>query len=593
MATVQPPPLALEMNPTGEFNYRPTRFARRLRGLAVIGVAVLVSLGAIYGAFVTFGGSSGEQGEMLTRKVERSDLLVTVTEDGALESASNVDIKCEVAGGSTILWIVPDGTQVTAGQDLVRLDSSVFEEQVNQQQILYEKAQALRIESEKLYSAAKIAVQEYTDGTYLQLLQTAEANITIALENQRSAENSLAHTERMARKGYVTSLQRDAQAFALKRSQLELETAQIAKNVLEKFTRAKMVEDLEAKRDAAEAKMRSDDAAFDLEASRLKRLKLQLEKCLIKAPADGMVVYANETSSFRGSTTLQIEEGTAVRERQSIIKLPDLSRMQAKVSVHESKVDQLRIGMRARVRVQGREFQGSVVSIANQPEPGSFMSSNVKKFPTIVSIDNRGDSNLRPGMTTVVEILIDDRPNVISVPVQSVVEQGDKYYAWVLAGGRPERRPLVLGVTNNIYIEVKDGLSEGDLVLLNPRAQVPEAREEVKRKDSIDVAKTFGERKPLGEGAGSARPSTGAGPGGSGRSAPSFAEMDKNSDGKITVDELPEQAKGMFDRMDADRDGGVSPTEHAAMRARMRQRQATEGGPGGGPPGGTLPAGGQ
>jgi hypothetical protein len=306
-----------------------------------------------------------------------------------------------------------------------------------------------------------------------------------------------------------------------------------------------------------------------------------------------MVVYANETSSFRGSTTLQIEEGTAVRERQSIIKLPDLSRMQAKVSVHESKVDQLRVGMRARVKVQGREFQGSVVTIANQPEPGSFMSSNVKKFPTIVSIDNRGDNNLRPGMTAVVEILVDDRPNVISVPVQAVVEQGSNFYSWVLVNGHPQRRPLVLGVSNNIFIEVKDGLSEGDAVLLSPRAQVPEAREEVKSKEQVDVAKSFGEKKPLGEAAGSSGRSSG-GSGGSGRSAPSFAEMDKNSDGKITVDEMPEQAKQFFDRMDADHDGSVTASELAASRARMRQRQSSGGGPpGGGPPGEGPPAGGQ
>jgi hypothetical protein len=44
------------------------------------------------------------------------NLLVTVTEDGDVESASNVDIRCEVAGGSTILWIIKDGTQVKKGK---------------------------------------------------------------------------------------------------------------------------------------------------------------------------------------------------------------------------------------------------------------------------------------------------------------------------------------------------------------------------------------------------------------------------------------------------------------------------------------------
>jgi hypothetical protein len=50
-----------------------------------------------------------------TLPVEKGNLLITVTEDGNVESANNVDVKCQVAGGSTILWIVKDGTQVKKG----------------------------------------------------------------------------------------------------------------------------------------------------------------------------------------------------------------------------------------------------------------------------------------------------------------------------------------------------------------------------------------------------------------------------------------------------------------------------------------------
>src|SRR5690606_37776029 len=129
-------------------------------------------------------------------------------------------VKCQVAGGSTILWIVEDGKEVREGEEIVRLDSSAIEDSINSQRITYEKAQAARIQAEKEFSAAKIAVQEYLEGSYVQELQTIETNITIAMENLRSAQNMAQHTQRMARKGYVTALQRESQEFAVERAKL-------------------------------------------------------------------------------------------------------------------------------------------------------------------------------------------------------------------------------------------------------------------------------------------------------------------------------------------------------------------------------------
>ena len=90
-----------------------------------------------------------------------------------------------MAGGSNILWIIPDGSIVKKGREIVRLNSATIEDLVNAQKILYERAQATRIEAEKIYSAAKISVQEYLEGTYVKELQAAEAAIVIAQENLR------------------------------------------------------------------------------------------------------------------------------------------------------------------------------------------------------------------------------------------------------------------------------------------------------------------------------------------------------------------------------------------------------------------------
>jgi multidrug efflux pump subunit AcrA (membrane-fusion protein) len=208
---------------------------------------------------------------ILTAPVTRGDLIVTVVEDGNLESAVNIDIKCEVAGGSSILWIVEDGTEVKEGEKIVELDASTLEESINQQRITYEKARAAMIQAEKNYAAAKLAVDEYLQGTFVQAVQDQDAQITIAEENLRSAQNALEHSERMFRKGYISALDLESQKFSVQRAQLELDSARTAKEVLVKFTKEKMLQELQSARDSAEAQMRSETASFELEESRLKR----------------------------------------------------------------------------------------------------------------------------------------------------------------------------------------------------------------------------------------------------------------------------------------------------------------------------------
>lgn len=584
-------------------------------GRMLLALALVAAVAAgVYGYSHLNSSPRASTGAMLTHVVQPGDLLITVTEDGNLESANNVDIKCEVAGGSTILWLVKDGKLVEKGEELARLDSSQLEDQINQQKINYEKARANLVQAEKDYNVARIAVQEYLEGTYRKELQELEKQITIAMENLRSAENMLQHTQSMFRKGYVSPLQLETQQFSVERAKLDLATAQTAKEVLEKFTKVKTLQDLESKRDTAEARKNSERAAFELEESRLKRLLAQLEKTVIRAPQSGMVVYANDPTRGRmGSQSPQIEEGAMVREQQTIFRLPDLSQMQVKVTVHESKVDQITPGMRARIRVQAQEFQGVVASVANQPEPTMWFSSQVKEYATYVKIAGEA-KELRPGMTAEVEILVAHLKDVLTVPVAAVVEQRGKYYCWVRKENRLERRPLVLGASNDKFIEVKDGVAAGDEVVLNPRAVIAEARTEEPAAETteLDVGKKFGvptgqplpagadggpaagpgksrgERGPSevpGEATGQQGPafgppfavpeaSAGGGKGGAGRGPgrmPDLMELDKDGDGKISRQEAPERMQGFFDMLDTNKDGFLDKAEIAAMRARFQR----------------------
>jgi HlyD family secretion protein len=467
------------------------------------GLFGLLAVGVVLFSGVMQNRRANELAGASTQRVTRGPLVVTVTEDGNLESSANVDVSCQLAGGGTIIWIVPDGSMVEVGQELVRLNQATIEDQLNAQKIVYEKARATKIQADQDYRSAITAVREYDEGTSGKDLEAAESQVNIALQNLRSAENILTHSDRMFRKGYVSALQLEADKYAVKRCELDLKAAKTVQRVLLEFTRPKTLNGLQATRDAAEAKAKAEEAGLKLEKDKLERLVDQLKLCVIKAPQRGMVVYA--TPSDYWDQNAIIRAGAAVRERQVLVRLPDTTKMQVKATVHESKINMIRPGMPARVVVQGKQWIGKVVSTGNQPEPSGWFTASIKRYATIISID--GDTTgLKPGMTAQAEILVADLENILTVPVSAVVELDGKFFAWVKEGGGAQSRPLLLGQTNDQVIEITDGLKEGDEVILNPRAVVAEAQQGGTSPVEMQNTDRFGIRKNK------TSPSTGAKP---------------------------------------------------------------------------------
>lgn len=229
-----------------------------------------------------------------------------------------------------------------------------------------------------------------------------------------------------------------------------------------------MITELESKRDAAEAKRDSEKASLELEKAKLDRLTSQLAKCVLKAPKDGLVIYANERNRDRES---EIKNGAKVNEGTTILRLPNLNRMRADVEVHEAKVDKIRTGMRAKIRVQGRDFEGSVASVANRPQ--SNWMSTAKKYIVQVRIDGE-PGDLRPGFTAEVEIIVAELNDVIAVPVAAVAEQQGRFFCGVRHGEAVDRREVTLGQGNDKLVEITAGLEAGEVVVLNPRAAIGE-----------------------------------------------------------------------------------------------------------------------
>ena len=111
--------------------------------------------------------------------------------------------------------------------------------------------------------------------------------------------------------------------------------------MLVEYTKDKTIKELESEVEKAHSDELAKQATWELEKAKEAKLEKQIANCKLNAPIDGLVVYANDPSRGFGSNQPQIEEGATVRERQKIISLPDISRMQVNTKVHESQIDKI------------------------------------------------------------------------------------------------------------------------------------------------------------------------------------------------------------------------------------------------------------
>lgn len=459
------------------------RTPRRQRpGFVLWLLLATIAVGAAAGWWWWTSGDARPDGyNIVLHEVKRDDFSLDVTERGEVESAGVTEVVSEVktknTPGVSILRIVPEGTAVKQGDFLVELDSSAFKEERTAQQILVNTAAALVVESRNVYETALIAKEEYLDGTYVQERQTIESEVFVAEENLNRSKEYYEYSKRLAAKGYVNQLQLDADKFAVEKTLKEQEAANTKLKVLDEYTKAKMLKQLESDIVIAKAKWESDKNSHELEVEKLAEIDLQVSRCTINSPKDGIVTYAHNRQNWGGDEFI-VKEGAVIRERQAIIRLPDPSSMRVALNVNESLIQYIQSAMPATISPigsGGRKLKGSVTSINQYAEPSGWRKANVKEYKALVSIDEPAP-DLRSGMTASVTIHCQSIPDSIQAPVQSVFAHGGKYYAFVYSNGAWEARPIECGPTNDKVFVVEKGLEVGDRIAMNPRGYLSEVK---------------------------------------------------------------------------------------------------------------------
>jgi multidrug efflux pump subunit AcrA (membrane-fusion protein) len=620
----------------------------------IIGLLVVAAAGVIGWLYFKSAGSEDAE-NLIVRTVTRGPFEHIVLEQGQVESAVSVELKCEVesrspGGGTEILWVIDEGTHVKRGDKLVELDSSSLEQELVQQQIVCNTSRAAVIQAKNTLEAAQIARTEYLEGAYRQEEQMIQSEIFVAEENLRRAQLAFQSTERLAAKGIVTSLQLEGDQFAVDKAKNELEAAETKLEVLQKYTKEKMLKQFDSDIAIAEAQLDSETKSKELEDEKLLDVELQIEHCTIvlgekaiidvdeetgeksvrrvedpDAPEAGQVVYANKYSSRGGNAEFVVEAGATVRERQAIIRLPDRDNMQVKATVNESRISLIRQGLPVQITldaVKDRTLKGTITKVNQYAEPGSWSSGNIKEYAAFIEIHDP-PSEIRTGMNAEVRIFVEDLKGVLQVPVQALYETKGHFFCLVKDGETFVTREVQVGSSNDSFMTVESGLEEGETVVMNPRAhadklEIPDLPDE----EPVEAA-DGPTGSPGGPGAGSAeRPEGGpgvegrrGGPGRGARGGPDgaaggppagrggrgegaggggfdpaaiFAQRDTDGDGVISADEMSSVPAGFRDRMiQNDTDGDGAISRDEFMKGMSRFQG------GGRPPQGSRGGGGQ
>jgi multidrug resistance efflux pump len=528
---------------------------RKARWVIPLLVAVIGTVSIVFA--VTRGRSSNVNDEQ-TVPVRRGDLIVTVSESGSIRAKDSIQYKCRVERGRgvevTILDIVPPGTYVTqadvdAGMVLVELDSSSLQDQLQEEemelagdqenftaakeaydiQIIQNEsdvaAARLRVrfalmDLEK-YLGRKLALQltenigqtedlsthvapfllqvkndpNLLDGSSAgQDLKKLRDEIVLAEGNLKTAEDTLAGSEKLHDAEYVSDLELERDRLSVTSRQFSFQNASVSLGLFLTYDFPKNAEQylsdyIEAGRELertfaecrsrlaqAQARLNNAQERFRSQTNYVQELNQQIEYCTIRAIAPGLVIYGEGGSGDmframrRGGGGGIIAKGEVVYEGQIILSMPDTAAMVAEISVHETEVDKVQPGQPVKIVMDAfpdRILYGKVLEVAPLPDQQrGWMNPDLKVYQTLVSIDGTHDF-LKTSMSCKVEVLVRRLNDVLFVPIQVVANRGGRKVCYVKSSA-PQEREVQTGAFTDTRVQIIEGLQEGDEVLLNP-----------------------------------------------------------------------------------------------------------------------------
>jgi HlyD family secretion protein len=393
------------------------RLWRRHWKLALAALVAVAGLCVLLGVWLRYSGagSSVDRSRLTIATVERGSFVRDIVADGQVVAAVSPTLYANALG--TVALKAHAGDSVSKGQVLAVVDSPDLTAKLAQEQAT---AVGLRIDWQRATLDAERTLAQLKDA-----FEQAQVD-------QKTAQRELDRSRKAYELGSYTELQ------ALK-AQDALEKAQFG------YTQAKLNYESQPKQNRFDVD--SKKALYDRQQLLVADLQRQVAGLDVRSPVDGQVGQ------------VEVADRASVPKDSPLLTVIDLSALEVEIKVIESFARDLRQGMSADLEGGGGHFKGVVSGVSPEVVAGQVTAR--------LRFVGDKTSGLRQSQRMSVRIFIDRQENVLMVERGSFIDQGGSGFVYLVHGSVAERHPVRLGAASVTKVEILDGLSVGDQVVVS------------------------------------------------------------------------------------------------------------------------------
>jgi HlyD family secretion protein len=333
----------------------------------------------------------------------RRDLRVPITSDGTLEPPPGGEMRAADPATVTAL-LVAEGARVKKGTPLVQLSNPDLS-----QSALTARSGALALSEERQRAAADVD-QLRRESDHRRRVFEADA--------------------RLLKESAISRATYDSDELAWRDSQERLRQAQ----------------------SRLESLGGSGGGRAELSAETARELQRRVSSLTIRAPADG-IVYG-----------LPRKAGETVAAGQIVASVADPEHLRVRTRVDEPDLPRIAVGQRMVVTFDGlpdRRWEGKVLSV-----PSGVTETGGRQVGEVVGEISDPRLTLPPNASVNVQIIVGEKRGALSIPRAAMLRDGEQRYVYVLEKGRARRRPVSVGLVGLSDVEITNGLSDNEIVLI-------------------------------------------------------------------------------------------------------------------------------
>jgi HlyD family secretion protein len=362
-----------------------------------------------------------------TVKVERMDLSNKITVLGTIETASKQEVYPEITG--IVKYAVEEGVEVKKGDILLELDQRDLLSDVQQIQ-------------SKL-SQQKAELTRLLQGPRPEELEKAKLRFSDATTALNRAEKLYKENRELFELGAISQKELDGFKGELDQANTQLAVAKLDLDLLE---------------NSDETEVEIKKILLQDTQDRLILAQDKIQKTFVKAELDGLVLKSI------------LKPGMLTSPGSDVITVGDPLDLQITFGVNEYDSAKLAMGQRGMVTGEGffeEAYEGEIVKIAPMATQTQTSRGNETSVKATLKILN-ADHKIKPGFSATVEVTAEEKKGVLVLPLESVIEENGTKKVLVMENNNTVEQTIKTGLRNELYVEVLEGLIEGEEVLRYP-----------------------------------------------------------------------------------------------------------------------------